>query len=339
MAHSIVQLLSTVVPLAGLWTAMMLTLDGASWVTWPLSVAAAAFMVRLFIIQHDCGHGSYFRSRRLNDALGAVIGIITLTPYDYWRRAHNIHHATSGNLQKRGIGDVRLLTVAEYTALPGWKRLAYRIYRTPAVMLGIGPVYLFLLKYRLPLDLIWRHPKALISVMGSNLAVAGVLAGLGYSFGIIDVLMVHGSIVLLAGAAGIWLFYVQHQFEYTYWRKEGGWRLHEASVMASSFLRPAATAALVFRQHRHPPHPSPVLPHSQLSSRRLSGRYPGAPNPQPHWFSRQPFVPPSRALGRKRAAPDIVQEPAPGAIKKLFRRALAQGLVLRLLHTEAHLLR
>ena len=235
MAHSIVQLLSTVVPLAGLWTAMMLTLDGASWVTWPLSVAAAAFMVRLFIIQHDCGHGSYFRSRRLNDALGAVIGIITLTPYDYWRRAHNIHHATSGNLQKRGIGDVRLLTVAEYTALPGWKRLAYRIYRTPAVMLGIGPVYLFLLKYRLPLDLIWRHPKALISVMGSNLAVAGVLAGLGYSFGIIDVLMVHGSIVLLAGAAGIWLFYVQHQFEYTYWRKEGGWRLHEASVMASSF--------------------------------------------------------------------------------------------------------
>ena len=214
---------------------MMITVEDAGWVMWPLSVVAAAFMVRLFIIQHDCGHGSFFHSRRLNDALGNVIGIVTLTPYGYWRRAHNIHHATSGNLKERGMGDVRLLTVAEYTALPGWKRLAYRIYRTPAVMLVIGPIYLFAAKYRLPLDLIWRHPTTLFGVMGANLVVAGVLTGLGLSFGIANVLLVHGSIVLLAGAAGVWLFYVQHQFEYTYWRKEGDWDLHEASVMASSF--------------------------------------------------------------------------------------------------------
>ncbi len=235
MAHSILQLLSTVMPLAGLWTAMMLTVDDAYWVTLLLSVPAAAFMARLFIIQHDCGHRSFFRSRRLNDVLGTLIGIITLTPHDYWRRAHDIHHATCGDLQRRGIGDVRLLTVAEFTALPGWKRLAYHIYRNPAVLLGIGPIYLFVIKYRLPLDLLRRHPAALISVMGTNLVIAGVLTGLGLSFGFINLLMVHGPIVVLAGTAGVWLFYVQHQFEYTYWRKEGSWDFYEASVMASSF--------------------------------------------------------------------------------------------------------
>jgi len=235
MAQSVLQLLTTVMPLAGLWTAMMLAVDDANWVTLLLSVPAAGFMVRLFIIQHDCGHRSFFQSRRLNDVLGTLIGIITLTPHDYWRRAHNIHHATCGNLQKRGIGDVSVLTVAEYTALSGWKRLAYRIYRAPAVMLGIGPIFLFVMKYRLPLDLIRRHPKLLISVTGTNLAIAGVLTGLGLSFGFVDLLLVQGPVVLLSGIAGVWLFYVQHQFEYTYWQKQDSWDLHEASVMSSSF--------------------------------------------------------------------------------------------------------
>ena len=174
-ARSILQLLTTVPPLAGLWAAMMLTVDDAYWATLLLSMLAAAFTVRLFIIQHDCGHRSFFGSGRLNDLVGALIGIITLTPHDYWRQAHNIHHASCGNLRKRGIGDVSVLTVAEYTALAGWKRLAYRIYRNPAMILGIGPIYLFVIKYRLPLDLIRRHPKLLISVMATNLGIAGAV--------------------------------------------------------------------------------------------------------------------------------------------------------------------
>lgn len=227
--------MNTAVPLALLWAAMIMTVDGAYWATLLLSVPAAAFTVRLFIIQHDCGHHSFFKSKRVNNIVGTLIGIVTLTPHEYWCRAHNIHHATCGNLQKRGIGDVTLLTVAEYNALPRWKKLAYRIGRNPSILLGIGPVYLFVIKNRLPLDMINRHPKLLAGVMATNLAIVAALISLGLGFGFMNILMVHLPIVLLSSAAGVWLFYVQHQFEQTHWRDEKNWDFHEASVLASSY--------------------------------------------------------------------------------------------------------
>jgi len=227
--------LTTAIPLVALWVAMMFTVEEAYWITLLLSVPAAAFTVRLFIIQHDCGHQAFFGSKRLNGIVGALIGIVTLTPHEYWRQAHNTHHATCGNLQKRGIGDISVLSVAEYTALTGWKRLAYRIYRMPAVLLVVGPIFLFMIKYRLPMDLIRQNPKLLIGVMGTNLGIAGALTALGFGFGFVDVLMIYLPVILIASAAGVWLFYVQHQFENTYWKKDDAWDFHEASVMASTY--------------------------------------------------------------------------------------------------------
>lgn len=232
---SIRQLLTTIPPLIGLWIAMIVTVGNNYWLTLLLSIPAAAFTVRLFIIQHDCGHRSFFNSARLSDWLGNLIGVITLTPHEYWRRSHNLHHATCGNLDKRGIGDVSVLTVTEYLALSRWKRIGYRIYRHPATMLGIAPLYLFVFKYRLPLDLIRRHPKVLISVMGTNLAIAGVFTGLSLGFGITNILLVQAPIVVLSSTVGVWLFYIQHQFENTYWRRDEQWDFHEAAVRASSF--------------------------------------------------------------------------------------------------------
>jgi len=233
--RSVMQLMTTVLPLAGLWVAMMITVGDAYWITLILSVPAAAFLVRLFIIQHDCGHRSFFRSRGLNDKLGALIGVMTLTPHAYWRQAHNTHHATCGNLTKRGIGDVNVLTVKEYVNLPKWKRMVYRAYRNPMTILGVGPIYLFFIKYRLPLDLIRSQPKLLVSVMGTNLGILGAVTGLGYAFGFLEVLMVQLPVSLIASATGVWLFYVQHQFERTFWKEERDWDFYAASVLASSF--------------------------------------------------------------------------------------------------------
>ena len=233
--RSILQLLTTIIPLAALWTAMSITVKDAYWITLLLSVPTAAFLVRLFMIQHDCGHRSFFRSPRFNDLLGHLIGVLTLTPHGYWRRAHNIHHATSGNLEKRGIGEVSVLTVREYVALSRWRRLAYRLYRHPVAFLIIGPLYLFVLKHRLPLDLLRRYPAALISVMATNVAIVGLMAALALWLGLTEALMVQAPIIFLSAVAGIWLFYVQHQFEQAYWRTDDGWDFHEAAVHGSSY--------------------------------------------------------------------------------------------------------
>jgi omega-6 fatty acid desaturase (delta-12 desaturase) len=235
LLRSIVEVAITALPFVALWGAAWLTCWlGHPWASLLIAVPAAGFLVRLFMIQHDCGHGAFFSDRRANDWIGRVIGVITLTPYDLWRRTHAIHHATSGNLDRRGIGDVATLTVREYCARSRWGRLAYRLYRHPLVMFGIGPAYLFVLRNRLPVGLMRAGWRPWLSAMATNLAIALVVAALAWLIGLKAFLFVHLPIMLLAATIGVWLFYVQHQFERTSWDEEREWSLHEAALYGSS---------------------------------------------------------------------------------------------------------
>ncbi len=234
LARSVVEILITVGPYVLLWLLACLSLRIGYGLYLLLAIPAAGFLVRLFMIQHDCGHGSFFRHRLVNDWVGRVIGVFTLTPYDFWRRAHGIHHATSGNLDRRGIGDIDTLTVREYLALSRWRRLGYRLYRHPAVMFGVGPAYLFILRHRFPFGLARHGSGPWISTMATNGAIALVVAGMMWWVGVWPFLMVHLPITVLGGAIGIWLFYVQHQFEHTNWSKEADWNFATAALHGSS---------------------------------------------------------------------------------------------------------
>jgi omega-6 fatty acid desaturase (delta-12 desaturase) len=216
------------------WIVMWATLGFGYWLTLLMAVPAAAFLVRLFMIQHDCGHGTLFRNRSTNDWIGRAIGTLTLTPYDFWRRSHNIHHASSGNLQQRGIGDIDTLTVGEYLALPKWQRLRYRLYRHPLVMFGLGPAYLFLLQHRLPVGLMHKGWRPWVSTMATNVAIAVLAGAMIWLIGLGPFLLVHVPITMVAASIGVWLFYVQHQFEETSWANASAWNLHEAALHGSS---------------------------------------------------------------------------------------------------------
>ena len=235
LARSIVEIVITVLPLALLWLAMWAAVHfGYYWLCAILSLPAAGFLVRLFMIQHDCGHGAFFRHRLANDWVGRVIGVLTLTPYDFWRRTHAVHHAHSGNLDHRGIGDIDMLTVREYLALSRPRRLLYRLYRHPLVMFGIGPVYAFVLRQRLPFGLMRSGWRPWASTMATNLGIAAVAALMIWLVGLVPFLMVHLPITFLAAAIGVWLFYVQHQFEETFWDRDEDWNFYEASLRGSS---------------------------------------------------------------------------------------------------------
>jgi omega-6 fatty acid desaturase (delta-12 desaturase) len=199
-----------------------------------LLLPTAGFLVRLFVIQHDCAHRSFFPSRRWNDWVGRVIGLATLTPHDHWRVTHAFHHASSGNLDRRGVGDVYTLTVAEYLARTRFDRLRYRLYRHPAVMFGIGPLYLFLLHNRLPLGSTQRGSLPWVSTMATNAGILAVLATLIATVGLRSFLWVYAPTVLIATMAGVWLFYVQHQFENTHWSKGTSWIAQDAALYGSS---------------------------------------------------------------------------------------------------------
>ncbi len=234
--RSVVELAITALPLAALWGAAWFVYSiGWWWASLLIAIPASGFLVRLFMIQHDCGHGAFFPRRWANDWVGRVIGVLTLTPHDFWRRTHALHHATSGNLDHRGVGDVDTLTVREYFARSRWGRLKYRLYRNPIVLFGIGPSYVFLLRQRLPFGLFDGGWRPWISTQSTNAAIAAIVAGLIWLIGAKAFFLVHLPIFLLAATFGVWLFYVQHQFERTFWRDDGEWNLHDAALHGSSY--------------------------------------------------------------------------------------------------------
>jgi omega-6 fatty acid desaturase (delta-12 desaturase) len=229
------QIANTLVPYATLWYLMYLSLAVSWWLTLPLAVLAGAFLVRVFIIFHDCGHGSFFKSAAANHILGAITGALTFTPYYHWRWEHAIHHSSAGDLDRRGTGDVWTLTVQEYLESSRWKRFAYRLARNPAVLFVLAPLFLFLIRERIPLN---KAPaRERYSVYWTNLAIGTIAAGLIWIFGLKAYLIVQLTVVMTAGAAGVWLFYVQHQFEGVYWERRGEWDYATAALKGSSFYK------------------------------------------------------------------------------------------------------
>jgi acyl-lipid omega-6 desaturase (Delta-12 desaturase) len=229
------QAANTLVPYAALWYLMYLSLGVSDWLTAALAVLAGGFLVRVFIIFHDCGHGSFFPSRRANDVLGLITGLLTFTPYYHWRWQHALHHAAAGNLDRRGTGDVWTLTVEEYLKASRWKRFAYRLARNPVILFVLAPLFLFLVLNRFP------SPKAgrreVNSVYGTTLAALAMAAGLSWLFGLTTYLLLQLGVLMVAGSAGVWLFYVQHQFEGVYWERRQEWDFCAAALQGSSFYK------------------------------------------------------------------------------------------------------
>ncbi len=233
-SRAIFELTVTAAMLIASWTLMWVSLRVGYWLTLLIAIPAAGFLVRLFMIQHDCGHGAFFPNRLANDWTGRILGMLTFTPYDYWKRNHAMHHATSGNLDRRGIGDILTLTVDEYLASSSWGRVFYRAYRNPLVMFGVGPAFLFFLQHRVPVGQMRGGVRPWVSTVATNAGIAFLaclmmkLVGSGAFFA------VHLPVVLLASSIGVWLFYVQHQFERVEWARDPDWNLHEAALSGSS---------------------------------------------------------------------------------------------------------
>lgn len=230
------ELAITLVPFMALVTLMLFAVQADNLYALMLTPLAGLFLLRLFIIQHDCGHGAFFANRSGNDWLGRALGVLTFTPYDCWRRSHALHHATTGNLDNRGSGDIDTLTVREFFARSRFQRFFYRFYRNPVVLLGLGPAYQFLLRHRLPVGLFKDSLRYWVSAMGTNAGIALILFGLIYQFGFTTLMLVFLPVLLIAATLGVWLFYIQHQFENAHWDSAQNWAFHDAALMGSSHL-------------------------------------------------------------------------------------------------------
>lgn len=229
------QLINSIIPFILLWGLAYASLSISIWLTLGIAVLAAGFVVRIFIIFHDCCHLSFFSGKRANSIFGMITGILTFFPYEKWKNEHSIHHATSGNLDRRGTGDIWTLTTTEYAALSRWKRLGYRLYRNPLVMFGLGPIYLFLVVYRFNRKNARRKER--INTYFTNAAIVVLMGLLFWTLGWKEVLIVQGAILYLSGAAGIWLFYVQHQFEDSYYEQADEWDFVSAAIHGSSYYK------------------------------------------------------------------------------------------------------
>ncbi len=264
--RAIIQLANTLVPYAVLLALMYATmrLGAPLWATLLLAVPAGGFLVRAFILFHDCCHGSFLSSRRAMDAVGAVLGILTFTPYQEWRHSHGVHHSSVGNLDRRGIGDVWTMTADEYRAAPPFRRFLYRAYRHPLILFGFGPLFLFLIINRFPTKGAKRTQVR--SVVLTNFAVLAVAAAGCLVLGLREYLTIQLSVLFVAALAGIWLFYVQHQFDPTYWARSEDWQSLDAALLGSSFYKLPAVlrwfSGNIGLHHIH--HLNPRIPNYRL---------------------------------------------------------------------------
>lgn len=258
------QLANTAVPYGLCWYLMYHTLQFSWWLTIPLAILAGALLVRIFIIFHDCGHGSFFRSRRANDIVGFITGLLTFSPYHHWRWQHAIHHGTAGDLDRRGMGDIWTMTVREYEQSSRWKQLAYRLARNPFVLFVLAPFFVFVIQQRFACRT--AGPRERRSVWWMNLALLGTAALLGWIFEIAPYLLIQGTVLMVAGAAGVWMFYVQHQFEDAYWERSENWDYVAAALRGSSYYKLPKTlqwfSGNIGFHHIH--HLSPHIPNYRL---------------------------------------------------------------------------
>lgn len=235
LGRSIWQIANTFIPYVGLWILIVYSLSVSYWLTAFLIILAAGFLVRLFIIFHDCGHGSYFKSQKANRAVGIFFGILAFTPYDKWHNQHKRHHGTVGNLDKRGVGDVWTMTKEEYTSSDKWTKFKYRIYRNPIAMFGIGSIYVFLIQNRLIQKEMTRKEK--LNVYFTNAILLLIFVGMSLAIGFTAFLIIQLSILYIAAISGLWLFYLQHQYENVSWFRNKDWNYRIVALEGSSFVK------------------------------------------------------------------------------------------------------
>lgn len=261
---SVIQILNTILPLLVCWVASYAAFTISFWLMIPLALVTSGLLVRTFIIFHDCCHQSFFKSRKANDVLGTLTGILTFVPYRQWKQEHAIHHATSSNLDKRGTGDMWLLTTEEYAAAAWWRKLFYRVYRNPLVMFFLGPIAVFLIQYRFNRKGAKRQER--LNTYLTNVSILVLYTLIGWIVGWQALLWVQLPIFLVSGLLGIWLFYVQHQFEDSYFEHEEEWSYVKAAVEGSSYYKLPKILQWVTGNigFHHVHHLSPKIPNYHL---------------------------------------------------------------------------